>query len=235
MTAERIRALPRYELTRRTNEDGDRVYDTPLGPCASVTSILSGSRDQSGLQMWRESVGEAKANEIVELACFRGTRHHEAIERFLEDGTEPRFDFLLSPFWKSSRPFLDNIDQTLISEAAVWHPEGYAGAFDCVAYLYDDESQPSLLDWKTATRPCKPDKLYDYSLQCAAYVAAANHVYGHLGLDIQRACIVVAIPDEPCQVEWLDANALRQLHRHFLARLQRYTFSRKSKAKRTKR
>jgi genome maintenance exonuclease 1 len=230
--AERIRALPRYELTRETNEDGDRIYATPLGPCASVTAILSGSRDQSGLQLWRESVGETKAQEIVDLACFRGTRHHEAIERFLEDGTEPQFDFLNTPFWKSSRTFLDCIDQVLLSEGSVWHPEGYAGAFDCVAYLHDDEAQPTLCDWKTANRPCKPDKLYDYSLQCAAYVAAANHVYGHLGLNIQRAVIVVAIPDEKCQIEWIDANALRQLYRHFLARKQRFAFARSRGSKR---
>ena len=232
MTPDRIRALPRYELTRRTTEDGDRVYETPLGPCASVTSILSSSRDQSGLQMWRESVGEAKAQEIVDLACFRGTKHHEAIERFLEDGTEPRFDFLSTPYWKSSRPFLDNIDQTLISEAAVWHPAGYAGACDCVAYLKDDDLQPSLIDWKTKNSPCKPLQLYDYSLQCAAYAAALNHVYGHLGLHIARAVVVVAIPDEPCQLEWLDADALRQLFQHFLARKERYAFARSRGAKR---
>ena len=225
---ERIRALPRFELLRNDSPDG-RSYATPSGAFPSVTTVLSGSRDQSGLLAWREYVGEAKAQEIVDLACFRGTKHHASIERYLEDGTEPEFCFLNTPYWKSSRPFLDCIDHVLVSEGGVWHNEGYAGAFDCLAYLKDDGVQPSLIDWKTSTRVCKPDKLYEYSLQCAAYVAAVNHVYGHMGLDVQRAALVVAIPDERCQVEFFDADALAQLFHHFLARLQRFTYARSSK------
>jgi hypothetical protein len=115
-------------------------------------------------------------------------------------------------------------------EGALWHPAGYAGTFDCIAYLADDGDQPTLLDWKTRENgPCKPDKMYEYSIQVAAYVAAANHVYSHNGLNITQAKIVVALPDEPPQIETLNASALEQLYKHFLARLQRYTFAKKRK------
>jgi hypothetical protein len=86
-----------------------------------------------------------------------------------------------------------------------------------------------LCDWKTADSPRKPDKIYEYSLQCAAYVAAANYVYGHMGLNITQAKIVVAIADSAPQIETLDARALEQLYKHFLARLQRFTFARKNR------
>lgn len=221
---ERLRALPRYELVRHDGET--RTYDTPSGRMPSVTTVLSGSRDNSGLEEWRESIGVQRADQILKIACFRGTAHHTNIERFLTDGTEPRFDALLTPYWKSSRRFLDRINYTLLLEGGVWHPDGYAGALDCIAYLDSDDLQPTLLDWKTADTPRKPNKIYEYSLQCAAYVNAANYVYGHMGLHITQAMLVVALPDEAPQIEIIDESGLTQYYQHFLARLQRFVYAR---------
>jgi hypothetical protein len=220
---ERLRALPRYELVRHDGET--RTYETPCGRKPSVTTVLSGSRDNSGLEEWRESIGTERADTIVKIACFRGTRHHGNIEQFLTDGTEPEFDSLLTPYWKSSRRFLDRIEKPLLLEGGVWHPDGYAGALDCIAYLDTDDLQPTLLDWKTADSPRKPNKIYEYSLQCAAYVTAANHVYGHMGLRIKQAMLIVALPDEKPQIEVIDESGLTQYYQHFLARLQRFVYT----------
>jgi hypothetical protein len=224
-STERIRALPRYEPVR-THTENERLYTTPVGALPSVTTVLSGSRDNTSLELWRESVSEARADFISSFACFRGNGHHLNIEQYLTDGTEPEFSFAFTPYWKSSRLFLDTIDTPLLLEGAIWHSDGFAGTLDCIAYLQEDGAQPTLLDWKTADTPRKPDKIYDYSLQCAAYVAAANYVYGHMGLNITQAKIVIAIADAAPQIETLDANALEQLYKHFLARLQRFTFAR---------
>ncbi|MGA0103178.1 MAG: PD-(D/E)XK nuclease family protein [Steroidobacteraceae bacterium] len=196
-----------------------------------MTTILSGSRDQSGLQQWRESVGEERADFISSLACHRGEQLHLDTERFLTDGTEPGFNFLYTPYWKSMRPFLDTVDTPLLMEGAVWHPDGFSGTLDCIAYLTEDGNQPTLLDWKSANDIRKPDKMYEYSLQVAAYTAAANYVYGHIGLHITKAKIVVAIADSSAQVETLDEDALAQLYKHFQARLQRFTFARTKRGK----
>ena len=229
---ERIPFLPRYEPVR-THQDDERLYQTPVGLCPSVTTVLSGSRDNSGLEAWRDAVGAERADFICSLASHRGTKHHEAVERFLIDGTEPGFCFLQTPYWESTRPFLDTVVTPLLMEGAVWHPEGYAGTLDCVAYLSEDGLQPTLLDWKTADSPRKPDKIYEYSLQCAAYVKAVNYVYGHLGLKIEQAKIVIAIADQLPQIETLDSKALSQLYKHFLARLKRFTYARKRRRKRS--
>ena len=225
MTAEAIRALPKFGPVRR-HANGERSYSTPLGPCSSVTTILSSTRDNTGLQQWRESVGAARADFISNLASFRGTRHHDAIERFLLDGTEPGFDFLNTPYWKSTRSFLNRIRRNLVCEGAIYHPLRYAGTFDCIAYLDDDGHQPSLLDWKTADKVRNPAKIYEYALQVAAYTAAANYVYKPQGLNITRALIVVAIPDEAPQIEELSTKQLQQYMKHFEARLKRFTRSR---------
>lgn len=224
---DRIRALPRYELVRNDSPDG-RSYATALGSFSSVTTILEGSRDNTSLLLWRESVGEERANFISSLACHRGTKHHEAIERFLEDGTEPDFCFLNTPYWKSTRTFLTRIEHPVLMEGAIWHPHGFAGTLDCLAYLTEDGAQPTLLDWKTADSPRKPDKIYEYSLQLAAYRAGANYVYSSQGLSIQRALLVVAIADAEPQIEEFDADALDQLYKHFQARLERFTYAKRS-------
>lgn len=225
MTHDFIRGLPKYEPLR-SHADGERSYSTPLGTCRSVTTILSATRDASGLEAWRESVGEARANFICNLAAFRGTRHHDAVERFLLDGTEPKFDYLNTPYWKSTRAFLTRIRKPLVTEGAVYHPLRYAGTFDCIGYLDDDGEQPSLLDWKTADKERNPVKLYEYGLQVAAYTAAANYVYKPQGLNITRALIVIAIPDEPPQIEELSARKLTQYMQHFEARIKRFTRAR---------
>ena len=226
----RFTVLPHYEPIR-THEGDERLYATPVGSIPSVTTVLSGSRDNSGLEAWRESVGEERAEFISSLASHRGERHHWNIERYLTDGTEPEFNFLYAPYWKSSRSFLDTVDRPLLLEGAVWHPDKFAGTLDAIVYLNDDDLQPTLCDWKTADSPRKPDKLYEYSLQVAAYTAAANYVYGHMGLNITRAKIVVAIADSAPQIETIEGDALIQLYRHFQARLQRFTFAKSRKRK----
>ena len=225
--SDRLRALPRFELLRIDSEDDGRRYATPDGTYHSVTAILSGTRDQTGLQQWRESIGPEKADEIRDMASFRGTKLHEAVENYLLHGEIPAFNFLVSPYWNSIRPFVERVDEMLITEAMVWHPSGYAGTLDCLAYLAEDDAQPTLCDWKTADKPCKPDKLYEYSLQLAAYRDAANYVYRSHGLRVDRAVIAVAIPDEKHQLHELDKDALDQLSRHFQARIQRFTRARR--------
>jgi hypothetical protein len=223
----RISALPRYELVRSP----EGLYSTSIGGFYSVTTILDGSRDNSGLLEWRESVGEERARFICDLACFRGTNHHAAVERFLTDATEPEFDFLQTPYWKSVRPFLSTVDRPLLLEGAVWHPDGFAGTLDCIAYMADDLDQPTLCDWKTALSYRNKSKMYEYSLQVAAYTAAANYLYKSSGLCIERAMIVVALPDESPQIEVLHKDALEQLYKHFQARIQRFTYARTTKRK----
>lgn len=214
--------LPRYEAVR-VNEDGQRLYETPEGKFYSVTTVLSGSKDTSPIQLWRESIGEKEADRILRVACARGDETHLNVETWMLTGAEPKLNLLTMPYWKSIRPFLDQIHQPLLIEGAVWHKDGYAGTLDCLATLTEYGDEPILLDWKTADKPKTKERLYDYSLQCAAYVKAANYVYSNLGLKIRQAKIVIAVADDVCQVETLDEDALNQLYTHFKARLVRFT------------
>jgi hypothetical protein len=46
----------------------------------SVTTILSATKDKTGLNEWRKRIGEAKAQEIVKNSSNRGTEMHKVIE-----------------------------------------------------------------------------------------------------------------------------------------------------------
>lgn len=246
LSSKRILALPCWEIPSQTLSNGERTYDAPIGRVSSVTTILTGACDNTEIELWRESVGIEKADAIRDFAARRGTDHHNLIEKFLKDRQEPPFDYVQTAYWRSSRPFLEAISHCLLTEGAIWHPEGFAGKIDNISYLSDttvritdykegiiplfipaDGLQPSLVDWKTADTPRNAKKLYQYKLQVTAYVAGANYVYSNLGLNIERAAIVVALPDQPPQIVLLQKDELEQLFLHFLALLQRYTYSRR--------
>lgn len=221
---QRILALPKYEPVRIDTED-ERTYVTPLGECNSVTNILSGSRDETQLLLWKESVGEEQAQFVGEFARFRGNKTHTSIEQYLLHGTEPELDFTFSPYWKSIQLFLPRVEHSLAMEGAVWHPDGYAGTFDCIAYLDDDHGQPTLLDWKTADTKRNKKKMYEYTLQAAAYVKAANYVYASTGIQIERAMVVVALANQRPQIEELNRDELNQLYIHFQTRIRNFNYA----------
>ena len=67
-----------YEKLKRVEVDGKRRYAAPGGaPVASVTTILSATKDQTHLIQWRNRVGHAKAQEITIEAAGVGTRMHK--------------------------------------------------------------------------------------------------------------------------------------------------------------
>ena len=80
----------KYERLKRDEVDGKRRYAaTGHPPVASVTTILSGTKDMSHLIEWRKRVGEKKAQEITTEAAGVGTRMHKYLEDYIEFGEWP--------------------------------------------------------------------------------------------------------------------------------------------------
>lgn len=217
----KVLGLPHYELIRKTDENGERVYENPLGTFRSVTSILGATSDNSGLDAWRERVGEDAADLICKLAARRGTLTHDYTEQYLLTGAEPKFDFASAPFWKSIKPFLKKVEKIGILEASVWHPDRFAGALDGIVWMDKTQTQPVLVDWKTANKPINNIKEYNYKLQVSAYREAANYVYKLQGLNISEALIVVALPDMEAQIISIGLEEIKQCYAHFRNRCER--------------
>jgi hypothetical protein len=78
--------LDQYKIVR-VHEDGLRFYqvtedDTVIAKLPSVTTVLGQTKDQSGLDKWRQKVGEAEADRISTLSMNRGTIMHRLIELY---------------------------------------------------------------------------------------------------------------------------------------------------------
>ena len=62
-----------------------RTYLTPEGESLpSVTTILSKTKDKSGIRQWRQKVGEQAADKIMNEASQIGTALHLYIERHVK-------------------------------------------------------------------------------------------------------------------------------------------------------
>ena len=83
----------KYEKLKRVEVGGKRRYAAPGGPpVASVTTILSGTKDMSHLIAWKKRVGEKKAQEIVTEASGVGTRMHKYLEDYVDNGVWTDFN-----------------------------------------------------------------------------------------------------------------------------------------------
>ena len=70
-----------YPKISRDQSTGIRLYKTPedhLVP--SVTTILSKTKDMSGLQKWEDRVGKKRAEKIRNEAASTGTSMHKFLE-----------------------------------------------------------------------------------------------------------------------------------------------------------
>ena len=171
-----------YERLKRVEVDGKRRYAAPGGaPVASVTTILSATKDQSHLIAWRKRVGEKKAQEITTEAAGVGTRMHHYLEKYVETGEWPTAGS--NPYAQQAHMMatkikvhaMDDIDEIWGSEVPLYVPNIYAGTTDLVGVY---KGNACIMDFKQTNRPKKLEWVEDYFLQLTAYAIAHNEVHG---------------------------------------------------------
>jgi len=75
-----------YKDLSQINLENKRLYETPEGDrVPSVTTILSKTKDTSGLDRWVKAVGEEKANKIRNEAAKVGTSMHSFLEEHVTE------------------------------------------------------------------------------------------------------------------------------------------------------
>ena len=178
-----IKSKYKYEKLKRVEVGGKRRYAAPGGPpVASVTTILSGTKDMSHLIAWKKRVGEKKAQEIVTEASGVGTRMHKYLEDYVDNGvwTESAGS---NPYAQQAyqmacvirdKAMLD-VDEIWGSEVPLYVPGIYAGTTDLVGQY---KGNPCIMDFKQTNKPKKPEWVEDYYLQLTAYALGHNEVHG---------------------------------------------------------
>ena len=212
--------LPHYKA-KQVSVNRKRHYEIEGHCYPGITTVLSATKpyeEKKRLWDWQDRIGKDEAREITTRSARSGTRIHKVIKSHLKQ--EPyELPEGLDGFWNSIEPVLEEIDEVLLVEGAVWHPLKFAGYPDAVMRF---EGELCVCDWKTARRPKQIEWIGDYCMQVAAYCQAVNWVYRDMGIKVERGAIAIALEDRPAQVFVLDADELDFHWGNFQQRLKQF-------------
>lgn len=187
-----------YEKLKRVEANGQRLYDTPAGKVASVTTILDSTKDKTHLIEWRKRVGDEQANQISKEAAGLGTLMHTHLEYYVLGKDRPQGNNLVQEMARSMADTMineafPNVDEVWGIEASLYYPGLYAGTSDMIGVW---KGRPAIIDHKTSKKPKKKEWIEDYFLQCCAYALAHNEVHG---TDIRTCAINIIDRDAKLQ------------------------------------
>lgn len=183
-----------YQPLKRVESNGSRLYETPAGKVASVTTILDSTKDKTHLMEWRKRVGDAEANRISKEAAGLGTLMHTHLENYVIGKPRPTGNNTVQVMATAMADTMINdafkyVDEVWGIEASLYYPGLYAGTSDMIGVW---RGKPAIIDHKTTNKPKKKEWIEDYFLQCCAYALAHNEVHG---TDI-RTCAINIIDRE---------------------------------------
>lgn len=213
---------PRGIVQRAPDKSG---YSTPVGFLPGVTTVLgrtSATKDR--LEQWLK---RPDAQSISDAAKARGTWTHEAIETWIEAHSkgEPApvlTHFSFGGYWRSIRPWLEtHWTHAIAVEKPIFHPSGFAGSFDALAYVnYGENPQfTTLCDWKTSAKRRDDALVEDYKCQLAAYSMGIEYLYT---IKPERALLVIARPASPPDVWEMSRDDLDDYEAQFRERLKAF-------------
>ncbi len=203
-------------VERRQDRKG---YETPAGCLPSVTTILgetSSPEAKARLKAWLERPGAAQESAA---ACRRGTWCHEQLENHLQ-GLPVQRHLAFNGYLKSMLPWVqENVVEPLAMEKPIWHPAGFSGTFDLLAFCAH-WPEVTIIDWKTSKRARGPELVDNYCDQLGAYSLGLQHTYH---VRPERAALVIGRPTGTKPDVWiLDSDELAHREEKFLDRLDQY-------------
>lgn len=178
-----------------TQDSGKRYYVSPDGQkLSSVTTILSATKDMTGLDAWRKRIGDKEADRQVKEAVDVGNLLHAELEKHILGLERNKGGNLIR---KLARQMADNvIEQGLAHVNEVWgvecalYYEGlYAGRSDVIG---EYKGIPSIMDFKNSKKIKKVEWIEDYLVQGCAYSLAHNELFN---TNIRQVVIMMASRD----------------------------------------
>ena len=172
----------------KNNPYGDRRY-------YGVTRVLSETKseeDKASLQKWRDSVGEEKAEQILQESMSIGTALDNLIELHLNNKlnlTDHKEDIGLSLYYQI-KPLIDKI--TPIGTQLHLYSDKYRvqGYLDCCG-IYKDRI--TLIDFKNSRKKKDEKYVQDYFLQCTMYCILIYEMTGYL---VKHLTLMIAVRGE---------------------------------------
>ncbi len=192
--------LPRLELECKTI-NGGHYYITPAGRYPSVTTVIDNLKDKTYLKLWRERIGDAAADKIVQESRKHGNKIHSLCEEYLLNIIP---SFFMEPALAEAKEFhqirslLDNNVEIVYGvELNVWSPLlKTAGTTDAVVKW---QGENTILDFKTSRKPIDrgSEKIRLYKLQTVIYSIMVEEQYN---MEVPYSCIIIIVKDKPAPV-----------------------------------
>lgn len=180
-------------IGRVDSEAGRRYVVGPGRTLPSVTTILSKTKDMTFLNEWRESVGEAKASQIMTESSQLGTNMHNNIENCILG--KPMYGSFMAKTLANIiiSEGLSNVSDIWGTEVGLFSKDLYAGTTDLVGI---HNGTPAIMDYKNSLRDKRRDMIDDYFMQLAAYAMSHNEMFG---TTISKGVVMVATRDAKYQ------------------------------------
>ena len=206
-------------LQRIDAEDGRR-YVTPEGKAyPSVTTVLSKTGDKSGLDAWRERVGEEAAAFEGRRAANRGTGMHLLCERFiLNEKIDLRREMPVpAQLFSQIKPLLEKHVNNVRGQEVPLYSDflRIAGTTDLVA---EWNGELAIIDYKSSNKNKERDWIDDYFIQTAIYAIAWEE---RTSIPINKLVILMAVEQsikplvfEATRKEW-QSSALRRIKAYY--------------------
>ena len=211
------------ELERVTNEEtGIRYYVTPSGErMYSVTTILSETGDTSGLDAWKEWVGEKESTRIVNEACALGSLMHENLENFIQGNEMKNGGNLIRRMARNManqiiEKGLSKVTKVYGIEKMLYSELCYAGTADLVI---EYNGKLTIGDFKTARKMKSKDQIENYFCQIAAYAMAHDEMFG---TNIEQGVIFMVDRDGNFKEFFFEGLELEGYKRKWLDRLETF-------------
>lgn len=210
------------ELESVTHESGSRYYVSPDGDrLHSVTTILSATKDMTGLDAWRERIGNERADREVKEAINVGNLLHDELEKHMLGLERNKGGNYIRQL---ARQMADNVinrglvhvDEVWGIEVPLYFPHAYAGRTDLVGVY---KGKPAIMDFKNAKKIKKREWIEDYFLQTAAYSLCHNELYG---TNIQQCVIFMASRDLAFETFVIEGNEFHEHVQKWIDRLGQY-------------
>lgn len=180
MIASKIGAL-------KTSPEALGLLKPARGQYPSVSKVLDATSDKTGLDAWRERVGEERAREISLAAASRGTAMHNIIERYFNDEPIPKEEVLAYRLYSSLNTYLRKI-KPLAIEIPLWSDHlRVNGRADCVGYYNGDLC---IIEFKTSSKEKEERWITNYFIQCAMY---ALMIYELIGVLCPKIVVVIGV------------------------------------------
>jgi hypothetical protein len=170
-----------YKKLDRQDTPTGRQYVLPDGTrTASVTTILSKTKDMTHLIAWKKRIGEDKAKQITEESAGLGTTMHAHLEAYVLGEPRPggnNYGRLMAQRMADTviAEGLIDVDEVWGVESHLYYENLWAGTTDLVGMYM---GRPAIMDFKTTIKPKKREWVEDYRLQLAAYAMAHNNIHG---------------------------------------------------------